>query len=87
MKVSSSQFSHREILKTFETLLVTHKIKTDSKILKAIEDFMAFRHVATKIYGFLLEWEKVQVITKEIEENHSQIKHLFLRVVDMVVSK
>jgi len=28
------------------------------KVFKIIENLMAFRHIATKIYGFLVDWSK-----------------------------
>ncbi len=43
---------------------------------------MAFRHVATKIYGFLLDWNKLESIVSKILRSHKKINSLFLRVVE-----
>ncbi|NUM78678.1 hypothetical protein HUU40_30330 [candidate division KSB1 bacterium] len=41
---------------------------------------MAFRHVATKIYGFLINNAKLQAIIDKVVENHANIKQLFENV-------
>lgn len=43
--------SHRDTLRGFEMLLSEKRLSPSQEILEAIEDFMAFRHVATNIYG------------------------------------
>lgn len=77
-------FSHRDTLRAFETLATTKVIDIDKEMLKVIEDLMTFRHVATKIYGFLIDSNKLQVIVNEIEQNHVNIKHLFEGVSDKI---
>jgi hypothetical protein len=34
---------------------------------------MAFRHVATKIYGFLIDEAKLAVIVSRVEDSHDNI--------------
>ncbi len=45
---------------------------------------MAFRHLATKIYGFLIDLNKLQVIVTEIEKNHVRIKQFFVDIVEVI---
>ncbi len=59
MSISSGPFSHRDILKTFEALLNERRVTPDEELLKIVENLMAFRHVATKIYGFLIDAAKL----------------------------
>lgn len=80
--ISSGSFSHRDTLKTFEAWIVDKKIEVDEETIRAIESLMAFRHVATKIYGFLIDWSKLQVIVGDVEANHEAIKQLFIRALD-----
>lgn len=42
---------------------------------------MAFHHVATKIYGFLISWEKLQFIVQHVQNYHEPIKNLFLNLI------
>lgn len=45
---------------------------------------MAFRHVATNIYSFLVDWEKLKGIIDDIKGNHQNIKLLFVTILNMV---
>jgi len=45
--------------------------------MRTIENLMAFRHVATKIYGFMIDREKLEVVVTDIRSRHSQIVELF----------
>jgi len=82
--IPSGQFSHRDTLRVFETWVSDRGIEVDEETIKVIENLMAFRHVATKIYGFLVDWDKLQVIVSDIEANHKLIKQLFTRVLDAI---
>jgi len=77
VEMPSGAFSHRDTLRAFETLANNKVIDADKETLKVIEDLMTFRHVATKIYGFLIDPNKLQVVVHEIEQNHVHIKRLF----------
>lgn len=46
-----------------------------------LENLMAFRHVATKIYGFLIDAAKLGFVIRDIEANHSRLRQLILDVV------
>lgn len=84
VKIPSGQFSHRDTLKSFEALIAQKAIGADEEIIKTIENLMAFRHVATKIYSFLIDWDKLQVIIDDIENNHQQIQQFFTDITDML---
>jgi hypothetical protein len=56
-------------------------ITVDEELLKVIETLMAFRHVATKIYGFLIDANKLGFVIRDIETSHSQLRQLILDVV------
>ncbi len=79
-EIPSGPFSHRDTLRTFEVLIRERQVDVDDEVLEIIENLMAFRHVATKIYGFLIDWSKLESIINEIEENHRRIKRLVLDV-------
>lgn len=74
--------SHRDTLRGFERLLFDKQLSPSQEILEAIENFMAFRHVATNIYGFLVDWKKLQAIVTEIQRVHEDMKRLFVELTD-----
>jgi hypothetical protein len=80
IEVPSGEFSHRDTLKTIETLMHDKEIEIDEETIQIIENLMAFRHIATKIYGFLIDWGKLQVIVSDIERNHDRIKPTFTNI-------
>jgi hypothetical protein len=82
--IPSGQFYHRDILTTFFRLLTAREAGAEEEILKCIENLMAFRHVATKIYGFLIDWDKLEVIVSDITERHDPIRRLFWAVVKSI---
>lgn len=75
-EMPAGEFSHRETLKVFEKILGDLDLK-QAKLITAIETLMAFRHVATKIYGFLIDWSKLQSVLSLIESNHGSVVTLF----------
>lgn len=84
IEIPSGPFSHRDTLRTFKGLVNEKEVAVDDDILKIIENLMAFRHVATKIYGFLVDWNKLKFIISDIEGNHSVIKRLILDVLETI---
>lgn len=50
IEIPSGPFSHRDTLKAL--LSITGEKDVDKNTIKVIENLMAFRHIATKIYGF-----------------------------------
>jgi hypothetical protein len=66
-------FSHKEVLKNFSQLVKEREIPAEAITLNTILELMAFRHVATKIYAFLIDENKLEVIATKIINEHSQI--------------
>lgn len=77
IKIPSGGSSHKETLKAFEQMLNRRKHTFSIEIIPVIEELMAFRHVATKIYGFLLDRKKLDVIVQQIKSNHKGITDFF----------
>ena len=75
--IPTGPFSHRDTLARFESLLDEKGVAASGGVVNAIENLMAFRHVATKIYGFLIDLGKLQVIVDEIRQHHAVICQLF----------
>ncbi len=69
--------SHSETLKNFGKLMNEYELDSDGTILRIFLEFMAFRHVATKIYSFLIDEAKLDVIVVKISNEHVQIVKLF----------
>jgi hypothetical protein len=84
IEIPSGQFSHRDILKTIEGLIRDKGLEIDEETIQTIENLMAFRHIATKIYGFLIDWGKLQVIVGGIERNHNRIKRFFTNLLSVI---
>ena len=84
VEIPSGSFSHKKILMSFENKLHNRKIPVNEELIKLIENLMAFRHVATKIYGFLLDWKKLEFIIEDIKKCHNQVKALFFGIIDQV---
>ncbi|MCX6049643.1 MAG: hypothetical protein NT075_31475 [Chloroflexi bacterium] len=70
-------FSHSETLKRFGKLMHEQALDDNGVILKVFLELMAFRHVATKIYGFLIDEAKLTVIVTRIKTEHSNIVSIF----------
>lgn len=73
----SGPFSHRDTLKRFGSLVSKSELKETNDTIAIITNLMAFRHVATKIYGFLIDEAKLNVVVSDIELNHQVIETLF----------
>ncbi|OIP40061.1 hypothetical protein AUJ95_04910 [Candidatus Desantisbacteria bacterium CG2_30_40_21] len=82
IEIPSGPFSHRDTLKAL--LSITKEKDVDNDTIKVIENLMAFRHIATKIYGFLINWSKLKFIIRDIETSHNQIKRFFTNVLDAI---
>ena len=77
IELPGGQFSHRDTLKRFESLVSDRGIQKAQSTMAVIANLMAFRHVATKIYGFLIDAIKLDVIINDIQLNHNHIEDLF----------
>jgi len=82
IEIPSGPFSHRDTLKAL--LSITKEKDVDNDTIKVIENLMAFRHTATNIYGFLINWSKLKFIIRDIETSHNQIKRFFTNVLDAI---
>ncbi len=85
--ITSSAFSHKETVKNFNELLIKLNIHANQSTLHAILELMAFRHVATKIYGFLIDRDKLEVVAGRIKSEHSNISNLVTQVCDAILNK
>jgi hypothetical protein len=72
----SGPFSRRDTLRSFRRV-ASMRLPIDDDTMGVLEELMAFRHVATKIYGFLIDREKPDVIVADILRCHSHIVKLF----------
>jgi hypothetical protein len=75
-EIPTGAFSHRDVLKAFQNVAEANRVN-DSEVMIAIENLMAFRHVATKIYGFLIDWARLQIVVSDIQKLHIRILRLF----------
>ena len=75
IEIPSGAYSHRDTLNAFQATIATTAL--EPALFKTLSDLMSFRHVATKIYGFLLSPEKLQRLIDQILDDHDRIKQLF----------
>lgn len=83
-EIPSGRFSHRETLRVFQAVANDKGFEIDGTTFTVLENLMAFRHVATKIYSFLIDWDKLEVIIDDIQENHEKIKHFFINILNTI---
>lgn len=76
----SGPASHKETIKLFRQ--IAPPLTNSDSPFDVIERLMAFRHVATKIYSFLLDWNKLQSILDDIMQSHELIKQFINETVD-----
>lgn len=69
----SGPFSHRDAVQALEAMAVDYQVTLEPRTLRICLELMAFRHVATKIYGFLIDEAKLAVIVSRVEESHDRI--------------
>jgi hypothetical protein len=75
--IPSGPTSHRDTLRLFGEILTNVGILDTQGTMEFMENLMAFRHVTTKIYGFLIDWDKLKSIIDQIEQRHGLVKLLF----------
>lgn len=78
----AGKFSHRETLRQFDRLLNERSIADSSETVVIITNLMAFPHVATKIYGFLIDTDKLNTIVKDINTYHNEIEKVFHKLLE-----
>ena len=69
--------SHRDTLRTFDSLISDTGLEANQETVAVFVELMAFRHVATKIYGFLIDETKLDMIVSRIQTEHTAISILF----------
>ncbi|MEM6353931.1 MAG: hypothetical protein AAF766_24565, partial [Cyanobacteria bacterium P01_D01_bin.14] len=77
IELPTEKFSHRDTLKQFDSLLKDRGITGYQETVVVITNLMAFRHVATKIYGFLIDADKLNTVVEDINTHHSTIEKIF----------
>ncbi|MEL6491671.1 MAG: nucleotidyltransferase domain-containing protein [Cyanobacteria bacterium J06621_3] len=78
----TGKFSHRDTLRQFDCLLNERGIAGSKETIVIITNLMAFRHVETKIYGFLIDADKLNVIVEDINIHHSEIEKIFHKLLE-----
>jgi len=81
-EIPTGAFSHRDTIRIFYATFPQTKIEPE--VVKAIDDLMGFRHVVTKIYGFLLDWDRLKRVVDQISKFHTNIKQVFLDAIEIV---
>jgi hypothetical protein len=83
-EIPTGAFSHRDTLNVFSSIVI--ECHLDASLIGVFEKLMAFRHIATKIYGFLIDWAKLQVMIEAVQAEHHRIAELFQHVTECQVS-
>ncbi len=65
---------HRDTLRAFEALLSEAESPLDQELSNVVTELMGFRHVATKIYGFLIDQNRLLALVKIIQSNHASLR-------------
>lgn len=75
----SGSASHQMILNEFQHAL--DQLNISFYDFNAFKRLMGFRHIATKIYGFLINEDKLNEIVAIIQANHKAFDDLFQKVI------
>lgn len=78
---------HRDTLKAFERLLSETGLPLDQELSIVVTELMGFRHVATKIYGFLIDRDRLLALVKIIQSNHSSLQNVVENLLDKLAPK
>lgn len=73
--IPTGSTSHQMILTAFQKQ--TSDLEIDPALYDAIKRLLGFRHVANKIYGFLINPLKLTEIVAVIQEHHTRLVELF----------
>lgn len=82
IELPTGNFSHRDTLRQFDSLLSERNLPGSQEAVVIITNLMAFRLVATKIYGFLIDADKLNVIVEDIHTHHSEIAQIFYELLE-----
>ncbi len=83
----SGAFSHKKTLANFNELIQTLNLSISQSTLNTILELMAFRHVATKIYGFLIDDAKLYMIVDKIKNEHGNISKMINNVLSAILNR
>ncbi len=75
--IPSGPSSHKDTVRLFGEILTKVGLRDARSAVEFIEDLMAFRHVTTKIYGFLIDWSKLKSVVDQIQQRHGLLETLF----------
>ncbi|MCL6475429.1 MAG: hypothetical protein K6U75_10305 [Firmicutes bacterium] len=75
--IPSGPSSHKDTLRLFGEILTKVGMLDTQSAVEFIEELMAFRHVTTKIYGFLIDWGKLKSVVDQIQQRHGLLETLF----------
>ncbi|MEM6451763.1 MAG: nucleotidyltransferase domain-containing protein [Cyanobacteria bacterium P01_D01_bin.105] len=82
IELLTGKFSHRDTLRQFDSLLNKKGITDFQDTGAVINNLMAFRHVATKIYGFLIDADRLDEVVGDINTQHHKIEELFHKLLE-----
>ena len=86
MATPSGAFSHKETLQNFYRIIEEYEVEMGDHTRQTLLELMAFRHVGTKIYGFLIDENKLQLIISRITTEHENIRLLILRILPVLTA-
>ena len=82
IEMPTGKFSHRDTLRRFDRVLSERAVADFQETVAVVTNLMAFRHVATKIYGFLIDADKLNTIVEDISDRHSDIERMFSQLLE-----
>ncbi|MEL6160656.1 MAG: nucleotidyltransferase domain-containing protein [Cyanobacteria bacterium J06627_32] len=77
VELPTGKFSHRDTLRKFDNLLNERDVANYKETVTIINNLMSFRHVATKIYGFLIDADKLSTVVEDVTTQHKAIEEIF----------
>jgi len=66
--------THKDTLRLFEEIINKSGMLIEKEQMNFLLQLMGFRHIATKIYGFLIDHERLLLLVESIEKNHEMWK-------------
>jgi hypothetical protein len=72
----SGAATHKDTLRLFEEIATRQGVVIDKSQIDYLVQLMGFRHIATKIYGFLIDHARLILLVESIEQNHEAWKEL-----------
>lgn len=73
---------HRDTLRAFEALLSEIGLPLNQDLSNVVTELMGFGHVATKIYGFLIDQDRLFALVKIIQSNHAGLRDVVEKSLD-----